>query len=214
MKRLYMATVTTQNLIIETAIKLFNEHGTKAVSTNRIADVCSISRGLLHYHFKNKEDIIQTIFSRIDQEMDNDWYDDHKHPTIKYARFMFERQIELILRYSFFYRELYPLLRKDEKLKTHFRLSRKKRETEVRSFFDELIRAGLMVQPKAPASLDSLLRISWLISDQWLLHLELTGVEADASTIREGFSLIYQGFEPFFTPEALAEYQASLAISE
>lgn len=202
-----MATEETQKLIIDTAIALFNDRGTKAISTNRIADECSLSRGLLHYHFKTKQDIIQAIFLRIDREMDDTWYQDHDHPTIEHALFMFERKVNLILRYRFFSWELFGLLRNDPQLKSMYLHSRRRREKEVRSFFDELIRAGVMVTPKAPASLDTLLQISWLVSDQWIYQLELKGEEINAKNIRRGFSLIYQGFEPYFTADALAEYR-------
>ena len=43
-----MSTRKTQNLIIQTAIDLFNEHGTQAISTNRIANECHLSRGNLY----------------------------------------------------------------------------------------------------------------------------------------------------------------------
>lgn len=58
----------------------------------------------------------------------------------------------------------------------------------------------------APATLDTLLEISWLVSDQWIYQLELRGEAVNAENIRQGFSLIYQGFEPYFTADSLTEY--------
>ncbi len=205
-----MSTRETQKIIIETAISLFNEHGTKAISTNRIADECALSRGHLHYHFRTKEEIIQTIFQQIDREMDGAWYEDHKHPSMRHAHFMFERQVDLFLRYRFFYWELYALLRKDARLKLLFIDSRKKREKEVQRFFEALVERGLMVAPEPPVTLESLLQISWLVSDHWIYHLELKGEEVNTENIRKGFKLIYQGFEPYLTPKAMAEYQQVL----
>lgn len=209
-----MATRETQNLIIETAIALFNQHGTKAISTNRIAEECGLSRGNLHYHFRTKEEIIQTIFQRIDREMDSSWYKDHEHPTMEYTHFMFARQIDLIWRYRFFYRELYSLLQNDARLKLLFMDCRKKRVKEVRLFFDEMINAGLMVRPEAPVSMDSLLEVSWLITDQWLPNLDLHDKCVNEENIEEGFKLIMQVFEPYFTPKAKTEYQQLMKHAE
>lgn len=202
-----MATRETQNLIIETAIQLFNDHGTKAISTNRIADECQLSRGNLHYHFRTKEEIIQTIFQRIDREMDSSWYEDHQHPSMEYTHFMFARQIDLVWRYRFFYRELYPLLQNDARLKLLFMDCRKKRMKEVSLFFDEMINAGLMVEPQPPVSMESLLQVSWLVTDQWLPHIDLHDKCVNEQNIEEGFDLIMQVFEPYFTSKAKTEYQ-------
>lgn len=202
-----MATRETQNLIIQTAIELFNEHGTKAISTNRIADECQLSRGNLHYHFRTKEEIIQTIFQRIDREMDDSWYEDHEHPSMEYTHFMFARQIDLIWRYRFFYRELYSLLQNDARLKLLFMDCRKKRMKEVRRYFDEMVKIGLMVEPQAPVSMNSILQVSWLITDQWLPNLDLHDKQVNEENIEEGFELIMQVFEPYFTPKAKTDYQ-------
>ena len=197
-----MATRETQNLIIDTAIDLFNQHGSTAVSTNRIADICKLSRGNLHYHFRTKEEIIQTIFQRIDREMEQDWYQDHCNPSMEYMYFMFSRQIELIWRYRFFYRELNGLLQNDARLKVLFMDNRKRRVREVDRFFKEMIKAELIVEPQPPISMDSLLEISWLISDQWLPHLDLHDKTLDEKSIAAGYQLILQVFQHYFTPKA------------
>ncbi len=197
-----MATRETQNLIIDTAIDLFNEYGSRAVSTNRIADECELSRGNLHYHFRTKEEIIQAIFQRIDKEMEQDWYQDHKHPSMEYMYFMFSRQIELIWRYRFFYRELNGLLQNDARLKVLFMDNRKRRVREVELFFEQMVKAELVVEPQAPVTMASLLEITWLISDQWLPHLDLHDKVLDEESIADGYQLILQVFEHYFTPAA------------
>lgn len=200
-----MATRETQRLIVETAIALFNEHGTKAISTNRIAEECRISRGNLHYHFRTKEEIVQAIFQQIDQEMDDSWYDDHHHPTMRHVYFMFARQIDLFWRFRFFYRELSPLLQNDARLKLLLMRSRRKRIGELTLFFQELVKAGLLVEPKPPVSMESLLQISWLLTDQWLSHLDLHDIPVDVQNIEEGFDLVMQLFEPYLTDKAREE---------
>ncbi len=201
-----MATRETQTLILETAIDLFNDQGTRAVSTNRIADACDLSRGNLHYHFRTKEEIIQAIFQRIDQEMSHSWYDDIAIPTLAQANFMFERQMKLCWRYRFFYRELIALLKNDARLKILFLDSRSKRLVAVKQFFSRLIDYNLMRLPEPPVTLDSLLLTSWLVTDQWLPHLDMYDISAsDDEAIREGGALILNIFMPFFTQKGFAE---------
>ncbi len=203
-----MATRETQKLILDTAIELFNEHGTKAISTNRIADDCGLSRGNLHYHFRSKEEIIQTIFQRIDMEMNESWYEDHSTHTLAHANYMFERQMDLCWRFRFFYRELIALLQNDARLKILFLDSRHKRVREVKDYIVGLIENDLMVHPRLPITLDSLLLSSWLVTDQWLPHLDMYDISAsDENAISEGAVLILNIFRPFFTEKALAELE-------
>ena len=59
----------TKDKIIQTAINLFNMHGTKAISTNHIATEMGISPGNLYYHFRSKNDIIRTISNKFYSEV-------------------------------------------------------------------------------------------------------------------------------------------------
>jgi len=60
-----MKRASTRQAILTTAIELFNEKGTAAVSTNHIAEAMAISPGNLYYHFANKEEIIRHIHQPI-----------------------------------------------------------------------------------------------------------------------------------------------------
>ena len=50
-----------RQLIMDTALKLFAEHGFESTSIERIARHAGISTGLLYAYFKNKEDLLQQI---------------------------------------------------------------------------------------------------------------------------------------------------------
>ena len=55
--------------ILETARKLFNESNTQAVTTNHIAKAMRISPGNLHYHYKNREEIIRFLYREMREKM-------------------------------------------------------------------------------------------------------------------------------------------------
>lgn len=53
-------------LILETALKLFSEHGYDRTSIKMIAESAGISQGLLYNYFTSKDDVLQAI---VDQSM-------------------------------------------------------------------------------------------------------------------------------------------------
>ncbi|MFZ2576441.1 MAG: TetR/AcrR family transcriptional regulator [Lactococcus hircilactis] len=55
---------TRRQEIMEVALQLFLEKGYLETTTQNIVDAMGISRGLLYYHFKNKEDILYSLIIR------------------------------------------------------------------------------------------------------------------------------------------------------
>ena len=59
----------TKKRILETTIRLFNRDGFANVSLPQIADIVDISLGNLTYHFKKKEDLIESIYVLFQEEL-------------------------------------------------------------------------------------------------------------------------------------------------
>ena len=205
-----MGSRETQNLIITTALKLFNEHGSGAVSTNRVAEACDISKGNLHYHFKTKKEIIQSIFKSIADEMNSGWYQDTRNPTIEHLAEMFARQLLLINEYRFFYREMPALLRADSILLTRYQDNRDKRMAFLEDYFHELSDAGVLKFESGDSLLRSLVVSTWIISDNWLNYIEFKKYEATSEKILEGYRMILDLLRPTF----VAPWQEVLLTSK
>lgn len=57
-----------RNEILDVAQELFSKKGFDATSTNDILERVKIARGTLYYHFKSKEDILDSLIDRITSE--------------------------------------------------------------------------------------------------------------------------------------------------
>ena len=55
--------------IMDAAMLLFMEKGYTNTTTQDIVDKVNISRGLLYYHFKNKEDILYCLVERYSEKL-------------------------------------------------------------------------------------------------------------------------------------------------
>jgi AcrR family transcriptional regulator len=197
-----MGTRDTQTRIVDCALDLFNEHGTAAVSTNRIAEHCGISKGNLHYHFRNKQEIIRFLFQRAVDEMDAGWYRDHLAATLDHMAEMFVRQLQLIRDYRFFYREMADLLRQDKVLRRRFAHNRERRLIEIERFFAALAARGLMNLPADPRRLRSIVDITWIISENWLNYVEYHDRELTLEAVVAGYDEILEVLRPYLLADA------------
>ena len=78
--------------IMDAAMLLFMEKGYANTTTQDIVDKVNISRGLLYYHFKNKEDILYCLVERYSEKLLSDIhvivYDDDKTAIEKIRAFI------------------------------------------------------------------------------------------------------------------------------
>jgi AcrR family transcriptional regulator len=196
-----MATRATQFRILQAALELFNEHGSAAVSSNRIAERCGISKGNLQYHFKNKQEIIYAVFQQAIHEMDGGWYRDHLAPTLEHMATMFVRQLQLILKYRFFYREIGDLLRQDPQLRKRYADNRERRLRDLEKFMLTLQAAGLMRFPPDPKRLRSIIDVTWIVNENWLNYMDYHDREVTVEVMLEGYTETLEVLRPYIVAD-------------
>jgi AcrR family transcriptional regulator len=192
-----MATRATQFRILQAALELFNEHGSAAVSSNRIAERCGISKGNLQYHFRNKQEIIYALFQQAINEMDSGWYRDHLAPTLEHMATMFVRQLQLILKYRFFYREMGDLLRRDPQLRKRYADNRERRLRDLEKFMLALQAGGHMRFPPDPKRLRSIIDVTWIVNENWLNYMDYHDREVTVEAMLEGYAETLEVLRPY-----------------
>jgi AcrR family transcriptional regulator len=192
-----MATRDTPLRIVERAVELFNQHGVKAVSLNRIAESLEMSAGNLHYHFRTKDDVILAIFERIKSDPSQVSESDGLTPTLAHMRWMFERYSSLVWRYRFFFRELAALTAEIPLVKQRYFENRRERIVALEHFFETLIDAGVMSRPEPPVTVSRLVALSWMVSDHWIFYQDAEHDGLDKQLIDTGFDLVMAVFQPY-----------------
>jgi AcrR family transcriptional regulator len=198
-----MSSRETQNLIMDSAIELFNQYGMGAVSVNKVAKVCGISTGNLNYHFRTKPALVQAIYDRYNEERWKTWAADAECDDVAGLFRLFENYIQLAMRYRFLIRELPTIRRHDERLEARSRTHETRRFEAFRNLFVRLVEAGEF-DPGVLPELERLLRVSWFVSDSWVPFLEMEGRPLDEQAVTEGFQLAMGPFVPFMTEHGIA----------
>ena len=112
----------TRERIIELSHRLFNDFGEPNVTTSMIGDEMNISPGNLYYHFRNKDEILNAIFSDFEREMDVLLALPVKRRiSVEDAWLFLHLMFELIWKYRFIYRDLNDLLSRNRIIETHFK---------------------------------------------------------------------------------------------
>jgi len=105
----------TRDKIIQASIELFNEQGERNVTTNHIAAHLGISPGNLYYHFRNKEDIILSIYEEYARNLLLDTFP-QVSPTTKPLDTIIlymDAVFQALMKFRFFYANLPVLLAKN-----------------------------------------------------------------------------------------------------
>ncbi len=189
----------TKQLILDTALRLFNQQGTGAVSTNHIADGAGISPGNLYYHYRGKPDIIRALFEQLFAQTDERLnLPTDRLPMVSDIMMLVRINFEIMGEYRFIYRESLLLLRQDPALH--------QRNIEVRARgyegFREIITAlssmGILVALDA-AVVVRLADLLWLIGEFWLSSLEVSGQDLTDEAMERGIELMMQVIQPYLT---------------
>src|SRR6476469_9509212 len=142
----------TRERILATALHLFNESGTGAVSTNHIADALAISPGNLYYHFRNKEEIIRALFEQQFARWDEVYALPHdRMPTLADLQQLVRATFVTAWEYRFMYRELIALLRRDEQLHQRWVDIRTRGFAGFNDLVELFVAAGVLHTPEDPS---------------------------------------------------------------
>ncbi|RYV03663.1 TetR family transcriptional regulator [Shewanella sp. OPT22] len=111
----------TRDKIIQASIELFNEHGERTITTNHIAAHLGISPGNLYYHFRNKQDIIQSIFKQYEAHLESSFqpYQEQKLDVEMLVTY-FDAMFYVLWKFRFFYANLTDILGQDKTLKADY----------------------------------------------------------------------------------------------
>ena len=159
----------TRERILEISLRLFNEFGEPNITTTIIAEELSISPGNLYYHFRNKDDIVDSIFVQFEGEINRMLaVPADRRPTIEDVWLYLHLMFELVWRYRFFYRDLSDLLSRNRKLELQFKQIYQHKILVARQLCDGLRSDGAL--EASDMEIDALASNMVVVASYWLSY--------------------------------------------
>jgi AcrR family transcriptional regulator len=187
----------TRQRILDCSLAMFNAQGEPNVTTNHIADELEISPGNLYYHFRNKDDIIEQLFTRFDARMDNALAtpDGGRLPGLEDIWLQLHLVFECIWDYRFLYRDLVEILSRNRRLRIRFARILKRADDNAHLVMRGLSQAGVM--RASAAELDAAATNVLVLATFWLNYASARGDKDEHAAIRDGIVQVMMLLAPF-----------------
>lgn len=195
---------TKQKILVE-SLRLFNDRGISNVALRNIADELGISVGNLQYHFKKREDIIETLYFQLVGKMESIFFIGANDLLESFLKISTEI-ISILYEYHFFLLDFTTITRRNQKIKKHYSELSKRREDEFLKIVDIFIENGLFRKEMLKNEYANLFKRVEVISNFWFSSILIQAEEVSKESVEEYSLIISQGIYPYLTDEAKNRY--------
>ena len=198
--------MTTVERIIEAALKVFNANGISQASLRGIAEEVGISHGNLAYHFRNKGEILDEIYARMEREWVGAVYPGGD-VTLSHYHSLIKRISEFHYRYRFFYLDLLEIARQYPRVIRRYRKAVAQRFEEHDQLMAALIRRGSVKREPAEGFYRSQFLSIWVMSTFWLQHKRVLGDKHPVIDAGSDIRHVWQIMLQHLTAKGLREFK-------
>ncbi|WP_286234286.1 TetR/AcrR family transcriptional regulator [Thalassotalea sediminis] len=204
----------TRDKIIQASIELFNEQGERNVTTNHIAAHLGISPGNLYYHFRNKEDIILSIYEEYARNLLLETFpqvNPETKPLDTIILYM-DAVFQALMKFRFFYSNLPVLLAKSPQLHEKYVEVQHTISKRLSEMLIALRDANMM--KFADDELADIVSILRLINTFWLSFYQTQNenTEINDSVFLDGVLKILVMIRPYITESAMNDFLTAKAM--
>lgn len=199
----------TKSKILETSLRLFNEHGYESITVRDIAKEMNISHGNLCYHFANTDVIIEHLYDNLLIEIDEKLLAPSflNQVNLEALYLMIKHIFEKLYKYKFLMQDFVSIVRKNVILKQKHRdlVSRRRTFFEIGleiCRYEGLLRDELIAQ-QFPFYFDQM----FIISDYWLASAEILYEGNEETKLDYYAKLAFCMIVPYLSEKGLEEYK-------
>ncbi len=190
----------TKYRILRAARLLFNERGMTNVTQRTIADHIAISPGNLTYHFKKREEIVETLYLEMREEISAFLTQfESKSPSLDSLFDLSKGMNKLLYENRFFTSDYFEIIRSNEFIKKDYVSLSVRREELVLSLLSSFTQQGLMRKEELPQEFNYLSKRIQLLTDYWIIALGTSQEELMLKHTRVYTEMGMQMLYPYLT---------------
>ncbi len=194
----------TKQLILQSALKLFNQDGFVNVRLQHIADEAFISVGNLAYHYPNKAAIFEAIYGKITEEQKALLVEFRIVPLFDNIESLIQQTFILQQRYIFFYLDTLEILRAYPEQATAHQRHIRWQEELLKTMIDFNVSRGAFLPELIQGSYEQLGQQLRALMDSWPAQQQIKGNEA--AKVEDFSQALWSLLCPLFTETGKQEY--------
>lgn len=168
--------------IIEAAVDLMNKNGS-VVGTTQLTEHLSISPGNLYYHFRNREEILVEVLTRLQNDLDLvlQLAPDEVLDSERLAR-CFVGGAQVLWQYRFFFSSTLELVMKSDELSLQYREFCKRGTQQVTTILQQALSVAPGHQRLRAAEQHKLAENMWILWTSWPRYTEVIKADSNAES--------------------------------
>ncbi|GAA4968295.1 TetR/AcrR family transcriptional regulator [Algibacter aquimarinus] len=199
----------TKEIILKTALDLFNTQGMAKVTLRAIANKMGISQGNLNYHFKKREDIVEALYFQIVENINQAVTNSMQSQNHLEALFGVSKTIMFTFyKYQFFLLDFVLIMREHKTIKQHYIMLIKQREAEFLNMTKILIDYNILRQPIFLNEYNNLFKRFQILSDFWMSSVVVERGKITKASVDEYSEIIYQSIFPYLTLKGQEQFKS------
>ncbi len=204
--------MSTKEKILQTALRLFNEHGTDAITVRHIAKEMQISHGNLCYHYPTTDIIIEKLYEQLVEKLTAAIL---SVPLGKIdLQLVYDASLvtyRLFHEYRFLMLDFVRITRRIPGIREHYRQLVGFRHQQFSLVFEALIANGLLKPPAHTTQLEDYITQLFVFGNFWLSEAEIVFDKTEEEKIRYFHRVAFGSLVPLLTEKGWKEFQKTSA---
>jgi AcrR family transcriptional regulator len=200
--------MTTRDLILDAARRLFNSKGLSAISVRDLCRETGISTGNFTYHFPNKDKLVIELYDKMLADLKVELEDLYlEKPSITQYLESHKRLFRVQIKYKFIYLNLFEIVSNYPRIKLLYKKNNEFEREFAARMFEKYIDGMVIKKKVGKAQFERILNVGQILNNTWLVDAEILS-PGDKKYSVEHYMLICCGLlEPYLTTTALREYR-------
>ncbi len=204
----------TKQIILDTALDLFNSEGLSNITLRTIANKMKISQGNLNYHFKKRENIIETLYFQLVENIDRSILKvkvEESQNVLATLITTIHNTTTDFYKYRFFLLDFVQIMRENKKIRNHYKGLSSKREEQFSIIFNLLIENNLMRKEILPNEYKYLFKRLSILCNFWISDAEVQKTKITKKTISTYSVILIHTIYPYLTLKGQKEYTSIIS---